>query len=515
MQTLFLPDAEPTKVRTGSRLDCVAEKSGPFRVRTVLAGRYKILEATGVESFKAHDLELDQTVTVREALPAFERGNNIWRQNARQLVSVRNPNFLNILDVISEKGREFVISEHPRGRSIAELLGEGSPFGREDVLALMAPLAGALDHAAILTCCPNQISVRWLFAETRRSFADNSQEVPLRELPAFFIRLDVWEVVRPRKNFVSPFLTWKAQKAGSKRLAVRYVALLTYELFGGETGEKAQVKRWFKPVHQLRDAGNFILYRGLRGSPAFRTGESFFHRLSSAIRSDAGKFIECHDRVLQTREYSLAYPGANDVLRKFNRETERLAIGLLGAVLFTALAFAVLLPEHYQKTPDLTREAVQAKSDALTNTKAATPLATVHLDAKSSGRLASLETSARVDQGLTESFSNQDPVQMDAGTKSTPPSVSALSPETNRASAQTRNRSKWSLVRRQDPAVNRGKMAREKYRSSGRPRFFGVKMKLIALWHRSLRQNEKPPDGETRPGSNGRKKAALTAAKEP
>jgi hypothetical protein len=65
-------------------------------------------------------------------------------------------------------------------------------------------------------------------------------------------------------------------------------ALLTYELPGGETKKDGEVKRWFKPVNGLGDAGNSILYRGLQGSPLFESSGCFFHKLKSAIQSGDG-----------------------------------------------------------------------------------------------------------------------------------------------------------------------------------------------------------------------------------
>ena len=114
------------------------------------------------------------------------------------------------------------------------LLKERSRFDPEDVLALITPLAGALDLAASFACCANSISARWLFAETRRSFAVNSEERSLSELPPFFVKMDVWELVRPRKNIEWPFPTSKAKGGVSRGLAVKQAALLSYELLGGE-----------------------------------------------------------------------------------------------------------------------------------------------------------------------------------------------------------------------------------------------------------------------------------------
>ena len=195
---------------------------------TVLARRYKILEMIDGESFKAHDLALDQTVTIRQAMPTSPGDGDAWRQKVQQFVLVRNPNFLNVLDVVLDKWSGFVITERAQGRSIGELLRERSRLELEDVLRLMTPLAGSLDLAVTLTWCPNPISACWLFTATRRSFAVDSEQRPLSEWPPFFVKLDVWELSRPRKNIEWPLLTSKAQSGGSRGLAVRQAALLTY-----------------------------------------------------------------------------------------------------------------------------------------------------------------------------------------------------------------------------------------------------------------------------------------------
>jgi hypothetical protein len=122
-------------------------------------------------------------------MPTSPRDVDAWRQKVQQLVLVRNPNFLNVLDVVFDKSSGFVITERARGRSIGEMLRERSRFELEDVLRLMTPLGGSLDLAATLTCCPNPISACWLFTETRRSFAVDSGQRPLSEWPPFFVKL--------------------------------------------------------------------------------------------------------------------------------------------------------------------------------------------------------------------------------------------------------------------------------------------------------------------------------------
>ncbi len=416
---------------------------------TVLARRFKILERTDGESFKAHDLALDQTVTVRQAMPTSPRDGDAWRQKVQQLVLVRNPNFLNVLDVVFDTSSDFVITERPRGRSIGELLRERSRFDFEDVLRLMTPLAGSLDLAATLTCCPNPISACWLFTETRRSFAVDCEQRPLSELPPFFVKLDVWELVRPRKNIEWPFLTSNAPSGASRGLAVRQAALFTYELLGGEKKKEGEVKRWFKPVNGLGDAGNSILYLGLQGSPRFKSCECFFQKLKSANQS--GKQESRALPALAPQENSVFLPDTNDVIRKFNRDTRYVATGVLGAVVFAGLMLALLVQERYPNAVDNTGEAVQAGGNLLLNTNVATLAENVVLTGKSStGEIAPGQASS-VDQAFTNISPKENPSSQMEAAASVPTPVFAIASELNHTNAQT-NRSTSSPVIWQDSA---------------------------------------------------------------
>ena len=416
------------------RSDHDGNMSGLSLAGTVLAGRYKILGMIDGHCFKAHDLALDQTVTVRQAMPTSPRDGDAWRQKVQQLVLVRNPNFLNVLDVVFDNSSGFVITERARGRSIGELLRERSRFELEDVLRLMTPLAGSLDLAATLTCCPSPISACWLFTETRRSFAVNSEQRPPSEWPPFFVKLDVWELVRPRKNIERPFLTSKAQSGGSRGLAVRQAALLTYELLGGEKKKEGEVKRWFKPVNGLADAGNSILYDGLQGSPRFETSEDFFHKLESAIRSGAGASRALPAPALQTREHSVALPDTNEVIRRFNRDTGWLATGVLGVVICAALVLAVLLQDRHSKPDDLTEKARQAKSDLLLNANPTARFTVVGLNEKNSNSKMTPGQGSSVDHSFTETPLQEIPASQTEPAAATP--VLPLAPEMNRDDAQ-------------------------------------------------------------------------------
>jgi hypothetical protein len=421
---------------------------------------------------------------------------------------------LNVLDVVSEKSRALVISEHPRGKSVAELLRERSRFDVEDVLALMTPLAGALDLAASFACSPNLIPARCLFTESKHWGAVNSEERSLSELPQLLARIDVWELVEPRETIAASCLISKVQKRDLKRLAVRQAALLTYELLGGDTHRRNEVKLWFKPINQLSKAANSILYDALQGSPRFNTSESFFHTLETAMRSHPGKSKARCDPALESREHSIAYPGTNDVLRRFSRDSRCLAAGVLGVVVFTALAFAALVPERYSKTADLPRQTSQAISGYLLNADFATLFSGGNFSAKRSTSQVTSGTAASVDQGFAEFSSGENLARMATVAAPTPNPVLMLSPEMNRLLAQAHG-SKVSPAHRPDFAqVMRTRIPQERYRSSVHLRDVDVKMRLSALWHHSLASSQKSRGWTLFSNSNKwhREKISYTAA---
>jgi hypothetical protein len=429
------------------------------------------------DSFKAHDLALDQTVTVRQAMPTSPRDVDAWRQKVQQLVLVRNPNFLNVLDVVFDKSSGFVITEHPRGQSIAELLRERSRFDLEDVLRLMTPLAGALDFAAALACYPNPISACWLFTETRRSCAVDSERRSVSEWPPFLVRLDIWALVRPRKNIPWPFLTWKARRVDQKGLAVRQAARLTYELLSGEQIKESGVRRWYKPVNELNDAANGILYDALQGSPLFENSGCFFHRLESANRSGDGNSIALRAPASPIREYSKALPGTDDVIRRFNRDTQRLATQALVAAAFAILVFGFL---------------IRAEENAWLNANPPTLSKVDDLNGKSSTGETTSEQARGIDHALaiiSPPHETLSPWMETPDSTQTP--VPALPSEIDRPNAQG-NAGSWTAAHRQDSGRVMGlKVHRARSRSSVRLRFVDVKMRLIALWHQSLAQSKK------------------------
>jgi hypothetical protein len=85
MRTLFLPASSSRIEQSNLQSDRDGKTTCSSLVGTVLARRYKILEEIGVGIFKAHDLALDQTVRVRQALLTSQHAGGTWRQKVQQL----------------------------------------------------------------------------------------------------------------------------------------------------------------------------------------------------------------------------------------------------------------------------------------------------------------------------------------------------------------------------------------------------------------------------------------------
>jgi hypothetical protein len=393
---------------------------------------------------------------------------------------MRDPNFLNVLDVIIDKSGAFVITERSRGRSIADLLRERSRLDLEDVLRLMTALAGALDLAADFSCCPHPIPSRCLFTETRHSVSVDREQRSFSDWP-FLVKLDVWELVRPRKNNSWPFITLKAQRRGSRELAVRQAALFTYELLGGEKEKGGTVKRWFKPVNGLGNAGNSILYRGLQGSPLFESSECFFHKLKSAIQSGEGELRTLPSPALASTVYTVALPETSDTIRRFNRDTRWLATGVLGALVCAALVLAMLVQDRQPKADDLT----------VLNANSPTRFTVVGLNGKSSADKMTSGQASRVDQASTEISPKENPSAQIEAAASPPTPVLGFTPEINHTKARL-NTFSWTPVIRQGSARVIGpKIRNARNRSSLAIGSVDVKRRLIELWHQSLAKSEK------------------------
>ena len=215
----------------------------------------------------------------------------------------------------------------------------------------------------------------------------------------------------------------------------------------------------------------------------------------------------------QTPEHSLALPDTNDVIRRFNRDTARLATLVVGALVFAALMLAFLVQERHPKTVDLTEKAAQAGRDLLLNANSATLFKDVGLKGKKSTSEITSGQASSVDHAFTEISPKENPSSQMEAAASTPNPLLALTPEINHINAQA-NASSWSPAHWQDSARVIGlKIRNASSKSSVRPRIVDVKRRLIELWHQSLAKSEKSRNWTAFSNLNRgeRKKAAYTA----
>jgi hypothetical protein len=405
------------------------------------------------------------------------RAGETWRQKVQQLSLLRDPNFLNILDVIIDKSGAFVITERSRGRSMADLLRERSCLDLEDVLRLMTTLANALDLVASFSFCRHPISSRWLFAETTSSVSVDREQRTFADWP-FLVKLDLWGLVRPRD---SSSLPPQARRCGRRALAVRQAAMFTYELLGGERRKAGAVKRWFKPVNGLGNAGNSILYRGLQGWPLFESTACFFQKLKSAIQSREEESKRLPAPALASTVCAVASPEPSETIRRFNRDTRWLAMGVLSVLVCATFVLGVLVEERKPRADDLT----------VVNASSSNGFTVRGLNGKSSGDKTTSGQASSVDQASTEiSPKEKSSPQMEAAV-STPTPVLGFTPEISHTKAGL-NTFSWTPVDRQGTARVIGPRTHNvKNRSSVGFGTADVKRRLIKLWHESLARSAK------------------------
>jgi hypothetical protein len=130
MRMLYLTPPSSRNGQADLQSDSVVEIIAALSRGTVLAGRYKILETIDAETFKGHDLALDQTVMVRRASLKIQEVAEFWYRKVQQLALKGDRHPLNVLAAVSENGNDFNITEWPRGGTVGDLFREESSLPR-------------------------------------------------------------------------------------------------------------------------------------------------------------------------------------------------------------------------------------------------------------------------------------------------------------------------------------------------------------------------------------------------
>lgn len=186
----------------------------------------------------------------------------------------------------------------------------------------------------------------------------------------------------------------------------------------------------------------------------------------------------------------VALPATKDVIRRFDRNTERLARGILGAVVSAALVVAPLIQEGHPKAVDQGEEERQISDNILLNANPGTLSNVLDLSAESSADEITSRPPISVDHGFASLHETPSPRMQTAAWTQTP--VLALTPEINQPDLESNVISRSSASRPNSARVTRPKNHHVRSTPPGRLRFVNVKMRLIALWDQSLARAQRP-----------------------
>jgi hypothetical protein len=118
---------------------------------TVFAGRYRVIGRLGVGGtaavFLARDELLGREVAVKRLHGAEVTAQTAQRlrREARIMASLRHPNLVEVYDMLMDEDDLLLVMEYVPGETLGDVLAS-APLGWERTVALLEPVAAALDH---------------------------------------------------------------------------------------------------------------------------------------------------------------------------------------------------------------------------------------------------------------------------------------------------------------------------------------------------------------------------------
>src|SRR3954452_21191607 len=117
----------------------------------VFAGRYRRVRRLGAGGtatvFLARDERLEREVAVKRVHGAEVTAETAQRlqREARIMASLRHPNLVTVFDMVTDADDLLLIMEYVQGRTLAEVFAACGRLECERTLALLTPVAAALD----------------------------------------------------------------------------------------------------------------------------------------------------------------------------------------------------------------------------------------------------------------------------------------------------------------------------------------------------------------------------------
>ena len=118
----------------------------------VTLGPYRVIKRIGrggmATVYRAYHAGLDRYVAIK-VLPDYFDDDPTYRerfqQEARSVARLKHPNILEVFDFGTENGVAYLVLELVEGGTLADKVGQ--PMDLQDVIRILEPMAGALDHA--------------------------------------------------------------------------------------------------------------------------------------------------------------------------------------------------------------------------------------------------------------------------------------------------------------------------------------------------------------------------------
>lgn len=102
--------------------------------------------------FLARQVSLDRKVALKVLAPRFAKNENYVRRflrEAKSAAKLNHPNIVAAIDVGDTNGVKYFVMEYAEGPTVAELLQRGGAMDEKRALAILIPVARALDHALL------------------------------------------------------------------------------------------------------------------------------------------------------------------------------------------------------------------------------------------------------------------------------------------------------------------------------------------------------------------------------
>lgn len=264
-------------------------ESVKFEVGGFVAGRYRILENLGDTNlgcvFHAQDqtrmedvklIVLHPNVALNgEVLSALER-------SVEKLIPRPHANVVRVDALETVGDRTFLVLEWFEGASLVELLRARHELQADEVIALLGPIALAVDHVLasgseeidpglhhVLVTFPQKPDPDWIHRQQS-------------EWPPHAVKVNPFSLRGAVAAGQTIVAEPTAASGSATARAVRAVAAIAYELLGGKLSASALSGEAFdaKPLSSLSETGNLVLRRALDPDPPFSSSRSFVHALA-------------------------------------------------------------------------------------------------------------------------------------------------------------------------------------------------------------------------------------------